>query len=245
MIAIVAGESAALIVEAEAVLTAAGFGGQDHGAWVYDEVAPMKIDWLEFWMFQRFTDATVAAGGAVNAVVESPAERVEHSLYIDALDAFGKASEDSFTNISLAIAVSVFEIEDVGSCTDKDAAVVTEYGCGPGKVISEDSALLIDAIAVCVFQHADAAEMGSFIAALGVIDHFDDEEASVFIEGEGDRAGDVWFASSDFQMEAFFDLECFKSVFGFDGRESGKIVGCHCRLCCTKAESAIKEDLQK
>ena len=58
-------------------------------------------------------------------------------------------------------------------------------------------------------------------AAFGVIDHLDDEQASAFVEGQGDRTDDVRLGSDQLDVEPFFYLEGFEGILGFHRRECG------------------------
>src|SRR5947207_2665302 len=84
VITVVAGETAARIIEAQAMLATTGFRGHGHGARFNHKVAAMKIHWFGLGMFQRFYQPAVAAGRAMDAVVESPDEAVEHALHVNA-----------------------------------------------------------------------------------------------------------------------------------------------------------------
>src|SRR6185369_3218642 len=107
---------------------------------------------------------------------------------------------------------------------DQDAAAVTKNSGRPGEVFREHRAFVENAISVRVFQEADAAQMRGFVAALGIVDHFDNEKAAIFIEGQGDRAGNVWLASGQLQVETLFDFEGINRGPGFDCGETGQII---------------------
>src|SRR5205807_1941071 len=99
-----------------------GLGSHCHVARFDDKVSAMKVHRFEFGMAERFSYTTVPAGRAMNAIIQTPNERVEHSLHIDPLDGFGKASENWFPHICLAIAFGIFQIKNIWRGADKYAA---------------------------------------------------------------------------------------------------------------------------
>src|SRR5207248_280193 len=109
--------------------------------------------------------------------------------------------------------------------SDEDAAMVAE-DCGwPGQVVREDGAFVENSIAIGIFEYSDASQMRDLLAAFGVIDHFHDEHASALVEGEGNRADDVWLASDQLDVEAFLDLERFEGLFRLDRGNARQVIG--------------------
>src|SRR5258706_6046969 len=225
MVAVVAGEAAAKIIEAEAMLAATGFRGHGHRARIDHKIAAMEFQRFGFGMFQRLYRAAVAARRAMDSIDESPNERVEHGLHVDAFDAFGEAGENHFADVRLAVAVGVLEVKDVGRSADENAAIVTKDSGWPGQVVRKDCAFIKNTVAVSIFEHTDASQMRNLIEAFGVIDHFHHTHASVFVEGEGDRTDDVGLGSDQLHVEAFLYLEGIEGVPGFDRGDAGQVVG--------------------
>ncbi len=157
VIGIGADEAATGGVEGHAVLTAAGGGFESECPGIEGEIATAQGDGCGRGILDAVTfepgageggiDAMHATGGeagdAVDALVESPMERVEHRLDIESGGIQGGAigaepGEDPFLHIGAAVAVGVLQIPDVGSGTDEDTAVPAGDGGGPGQTDGEE-----------------------------------------------------------------------------------------------------------
>jgi hypothetical protein len=141
----------------------------------------------------------------VDAVVEAPAEAVEHGLHVELVGAVrgviaGEPGEHHFARVGLAVAVGVFEVEQIGCGGHEDPAIPAEEAGGPGEIVGIDGAAVEAAVAVGVFEQADATEVGLGVAEFGVIDHFDDEQASVFVEADFDGIADEGFGGDEFDL---------------------------------------------
>src|SRR6266481_316635 len=196
-------------------------------------------------MFEGFANAAVAAGRAMNAIVQAPDERIEHPLNIDSFHAFSKTGEDGFTDICFAVSVGIFQTKNIGGRSNEYAAAITENRRGPRQIISEDGAFIIDAVTVGVFQHTDAAEVRAFFTTLRIIDHLDDKQPPIFIERKRNRTDDIRFTSRNFHMKAFLDLEGLERILWFVGWESRQVVGGYGGLRCPSCKSAKKEDWEE
>lgn len=95
--AIAADEAAAEGVEAVAVLGGAGFGADGEVFGIEGEVAAAEV---ERGGVGDFDGAAVGGGGAVEAVVERPAEAVEEGLDVEAL--LAEASETRLSRYRLS-----------------------------------------------------------------------------------------------------------------------------------------------
>ncbi len=133
--------------------------------------------------------ADVAAGIVgrhVEPVIEAPAERVHDRL---AGEILAKAREGDSPHVSLAVAVGVLEIKQVRCRRREDAAVPADDGRGDRHVAREERALVVDQVAVGVFEQSDAADAERLRAGvLVVLGKFGDVEPAVLIEIHGDRA---------------------------------------------------------
>ena len=65
----------------------------------------------------------VTFGTSARGAGKSADEGIQHRLHIDSFHSFGKASEYHFPLVSFAITVSIFEVQNVGTRGDKDAAL--------------------------------------------------------------------------------------------------------------------------
>src|SRR5437660_3671936 len=127
----------------------------------------MKVERRGRGMSQGSNQTSIAAGCAVDAIIQSPDETVEHALNVDSFHALGEAGEDNLANVRLSIIVSVPQIQNVRRGTDKDSATVTEHRRRPRQIIREDRALIVDPVAIRILQQADAAQVRDLLLALG------------------------------------------------------------------------------
>src|SRR5438046_2248572 len=111
----------------------------------------MQIHRFQFRMLERFSYPAVSAGRSVNAVIEPPNERVKHSLDVDSLHSFGESGEHHLPDISLTVAVGIFEIKNIRSGSHEEASPVAKHCRRPGKVIGKDRALIEYAVSVGIF----------------------------------------------------------------------------------------------
>src|SRR6185369_5289994 len=109
MIAVVAGEPASEIVEAQPVLPPAGFGSEGHASRLDHEVPTMQVQRAGLGMPQGPDEGAVTTGRPVNTVVEAPNETIEHRLDVDPLHAFGKTSENGLTDVGLPVPIGILE----------------------------------------------------------------------------------------------------------------------------------------
>src|SRR5437588_7193100 len=164
----------------------------------------------------------------MDAVVEGPVEAVEQSLNIEASTAvtgiilsLGKACKDELLFVGDAVIVCVFEIPNVGSGADEEAAIVVEEGGGPRQVFCKNGALIEVAVAIGIHQEANAPQ--PFVAALRVVAHLHDKQAAIFVEAHGDWIDDQRFGRDQIEMETGFDLKCTEGLRWFHRRNSGQV----------------------
>ena len=134
-----------------------------------------------------FDIAAVGARRDVQPIVESPTEAVEQALDV----AGAEAGKDEFLlvrilGIDAAVAVGVFEIENVRRVGDEQPAVERKEGRRPEQAVDEDGALIELAVAVEVVEHADARVLA--VAVLAIAAHLADEEPAVLVELHRDGA---------------------------------------------------------
>lgn len=79
------------------------------------------------------------------------------------------------------------------------------------------------AVVVGIGEEADASE--GFFATFGVASHFDDEEAVVLVEGDGDGVDDEGFAGGELELEARSEFEGREGVGGWGGLDPRESVG--------------------
>ena len=144
VITVVAGEAPALIVEHQTVLAAARFRLEPLGARIDDEIAPTQVERLFVRPDERGNFAAIRCGGAVDAIIQSPAEAVQHRLHVELIRPIRRvinreAGEHKLPQVGLAIAVQVLAKENVRRGGDVKPAVRPENARGPGKSDREAS----------------------------------------------------------------------------------------------------------
>jgi hypothetical protein len=80
MVAIVAREPSTPIVESHPMLTTATFCPELHGLWVKRKISSVQVEWSHIGFGRVKNRCTGAAGLAINAVVDTPAEAIKESL---------------------------------------------------------------------------------------------------------------------------------------------------------------------
>jgi hypothetical protein len=179
--------------------------------------------------------AAVGRGAAVDAIVEAPAQAVQHRLHVELVGGVGrvvdgKPGEDDLPHIGLAVAVGVFEKDHVGRGGDVDPAVGPEDAGRPRQIVGKHRALVETPVFIRVFQHADAAPMGLLVTHLGVIHHLDHKQASVLVEADLDGIADERFGGDELEAETGADFERLERLPGLDRREAPKLLQVHLRL---------------
>src|ERR1043165_113072 len=181
-------------------------------------------------MPERFAHAPVAAGRAVDAVVQAPDEGVQHPLHIDTFDTLRETGKDHFANVRLAVAVGILQVKDVRRRADEDAAIVAENRGWPGQVVRKNGAFVEDTVSIGVLEEPDAAQMRNLLAALRIVNHLDHEHPALFVKRKSHGTDHVGLARRHFDMEPLLDLERFGRVLGLNSRETRQIVRGHRRL---------------
>src|SRR6266568_7649824 len=142
----VADESIAPVIERIAPLAAARDGGKLAGSGIEAEVAAAQIHGRHVGMLEGFDGAAGVGSSAIDAIVQAPVQVVG-----DLISVAVKAGENFLAYVGLAVAIGIFEIEDVRGGNDKDAAVPAGDAGGPGDVVGEDGGFFVEAVTVEVF----------------------------------------------------------------------------------------------
>ncbi len=95
-----------------------------------------------------------------------------------------ESGEHDAADIGLAIAIGVFEIQQVRRISDQDALLPAHHAGGHGELICKDGRAVRDAVAVGILEQLDPAEALLRIQRIAAI--FDDEDPSVLVEIHGD-----------------------------------------------------------
>ena len=167
--------------------------------------------------------------GAVNAVVQSPGQAVHERLAVQPVALIAEAGEHDLPEVGDAVAIPILQVDEIRLETDVDAAVVGDHGRGIAQLVREDAALVEAAVAVDVFQQADAADAlveHQVGARLGLIPaHFDDVEPAVFVERHLDRIHDHGLVRDELEAESLLDAEGVERLVRLDRRDVRHVPG--------------------
>src|SRR6185436_6848305 len=141
----------------------------------------------------------------------SPAQSVDVAVR----HAEPEACEHNFAHVRFAIAISVFQKENVGRGSHEDPSVPRSGRGRETEVLRKDGAAIDLPVAIQVFEQPDGAAR----TALGpdpkrVITHLDDVNPTVFVESNGDWIDDVRFGSEKFHGERRMQLKAVGVTFG-------------------------------
>ena len=202
MTAVAAGELAAVIVKAHAVLRRTVFGPQLERTRVEG-----KITAIERHRFARriLHAASHVRGATMNTIIQPPPKAVEHRLHIQPAAAGAEALQYGAVHIRLAVAGSVFEIQNFRCHPHKHTAVVADHRRRPCQSLGKHRALLKSPVAIGILQPPNAA--GIRIAPLGVADHLHHIQSPVRIKAHRDGIGHQGFRCRQLQVEPWLHLK--------------------------------------
>ena len=147
---------------------------------------------------------------SVDPVVESPAQAVDAKLLVPLL----KSGEENGANVGLAVTGGIFGVNDVGSSREQDALPPTHDSGGEVEAIEEEGGLIVFAIAIEVFEKANAPAWFA-VDAGGIVGHFCDPEFAVCPPINSDRILHQGFGRDEFDRVTLRNVDCFQ---GFGGR---------------------------
>ena len=108
-------------------------------------------------------------------------------------------------------------MDDVRGHRDDRAVLPQQQAIGEQQIVGPDRGGLEEAVAVLVFEDADAAQrLLALAGAVGIVAHLDDPESAVGIELHGDGALDLRLAGHQLDAQAVVELE---ELLRFLGRE--------------------------
>ena len=161
----------------------------------------------------------------MDALVRPPLHAVGHPLDVDELHPRAETREHLLAVIRDALARAVFEAPDVGRRDDVESAVGPDQSGGPREVVGEDSARLVIAIAIFIFEDRDAAKVRDLVAAFGVVDHLADKHPATFVVADRDWIADLRFVGGELELEAGLYFPGRDRGGGFDGRVVREFLG--------------------
>ena len=189
-------KEAAEVILGEAVLAALGGGFAD----------PLSRDLAE----------APTEVGAVEPVIEGEERPVGIIFWATACTVI---CENGSFFVAFTVAVMVATEPEIGGFADDHSAVGKGDGAWEDEAIEKDGAFVEFSVSVGVFEDDDISIGLIFALAVGVrhiAAHFDDEEAAIGIEGEGDGILDEGFAGDE------FDAEAGRETKGSDGGLAGE-----------------------
>src|SRR5262245_33975448 len=176
VMAIVANEALAPVVERVAVLAHAGDGFVVAIERVEAKIHAAELDGVVIPVAGPFDSAAAQAVGDVDKPVETEDWIADAELWILG----GEAFVEDVALISFAVAVGVAQMDDVRRRCDDDAVFPVQESVGEQQVVREDVAGFKEAIAILVFEDFDAsAGRLTLGGAVGIIAHLDDPELAV------------------------------------------------------------------
>src|SRR5436190_16752752 len=189
------------------MLPATRFRSHGQSAGFDHEIPPVQVHRFILRMSQSSNQPAIAAGRTVDPIVQPPEKCVQHCLHIDSLQPLGKTRENCFSNIRFPVPVRVLQVNNVRRCCHEHAAVIAKYRCRPGKVGREEGALLVNTVAIQVFQQTNPAQVRRFVPAFRVIHHFHHKHSPVFIKTDRHWADDLRLRRDQFKVKSLFDLK--------------------------------------
>ena len=157
--------------------------------------------------------SAVSPAGSADLVVEGPEQVIGDGLDVE----FAEAGEDGLAYFGDAIVIGVLEPPEVGCGGDEDTVFPDDDACGPGEIAGEDGTAIEGAIIVVIEEQSNFSDGqigGAFAVGLigglvgvGVVVHFDDEQAAIFIEGSGDGVCDEGFGGDELEGEVLLQPE--------------------------------------
>src|SRR5262249_18655833 len=152
MMPIVANKAPAPVIKSVAILAHAGDG------FITVEVCRIKakihaaeVDRLRILLAAANDLPAAQAVGDVNPAIDAKDRMIDSQLRILS----GETLEQHLALIGLPIAVGVFEVENVRRRRHDDAALPRHQSIGEQQLVGKDGAVLVEAIAVAVFENLD------------------------------------------------------------------------------------------
>src|SRR5439155_12416837 len=107
-----------------------------------------------------------------------------------------EAGENNLAHIGAPVAIGILQINEVGRAGDEQAAAPRHDAVREGEAVGKDSASVVMAIAVGIFEERD--DSGGRLAgtgACGIASILHDKQSSQFIEDHGHWINDNWLGS--------------------------------------------------
>src|SRR5262245_34980206 len=137
----------------------------------------------------------------VDPVVETIDRVVDRVLRIGE----GEAGEHHLPNVGFAVAVGVFEVQDVRRVGYQHALFPAHDAGGHGQLVRKDGTPAGPAVTVRILEQDNAADFAFHVQRVaGIFNHVD---PTVFVELHRNRASDVRLGDVGFDPEAGLDPE--------------------------------------
>ena len=216
-VAVVADERVAPVVHRHAVLPGRGRRLEAARARVEEDEAAADVDRLRLRVGAGPDRAAGGAGREMEAIVEAPADRVQHPL------AGPVAVEAGIDDLAFRRR-SAFE--QVRHRADEDAPFPACDRDRRRQVVDERDGLVVGAVAVRVFETLDRAPfLETWIALLVVLRELGDVESAILVEVDGDRRADERLRGDELDAEAGCEREGLDRFARLRRRHARQLVG--------------------
>ena len=152
--------------------------------------------------------------GQVDPVVQTVNRAVNRVLRIGK----GETREYHSPDLGRAVAVRIFEVENVRRIGDQHALFPSHHASGHGQLVGEDGSPVGPAVPVRIFEQDDAADLAFDVQRITRV--LNNVDPSVFVELHRDRTADVRLGDIRFDAKTGLDFERLQSLFGTVRRTS-------------------------
>ena len=221
MVAVVAEVDVAEVVGRAAMLGAAGLGAEIKRARIEGKIASIDRDRVADRLAVFADPPDLSAGRAASAMdpaVDIKRERIEQPLDIPR----PKPREDLLVFVGNAVAIGVFQPDDIGGIADKQSAAEDNQRRRPGEAVGIDRRPVIRSIGIVVVEEADPPQSLSLI--LAVATHLRDEQAAILVPGDRHRAREHRLGDGEIDRETGAHDHRRRSVGGGRLRDAGELV---------------------
>jgi len=134
----------------------------------------------------------VAPGASINPIIEPPLQTVDHLLNV----VYAEAGIERAPFVGLSISIGVFQEKYVRSDAGQQASLPRHDGSGKAKIIGKSRAMLVEPVAVPIFEELDLAGMDipGAETAIRIAEHLGHIKSAVFVERNRDGINNVGFA---------------------------------------------------
>ena len=127
---------------------------------------------------------------------------------------FAESSYHNSARICLAIAVGVFQVQQVGGCANEQTTIPARDRCGIVQLVGEHGSLIVAAVTVRIGKQMDASGLLEVLDCIAIVfrqlGHVD---PAVLIKVDGGRVVDERFAGNQLDLEITVQFDQFTRFF--------------------------------